>query len=356
MTKQLFHTIKGASKAFFTAGCVLGATNIYASDTFTLTAAKLNIALKNTSVSGLSSGGYMATQFQLAHSQSIIGAGIVGAGPYYCANNDIGTALAHCVTKTSENLTIAPLLATYKELQAAGKLSPSNALKDDRVVIIHGTKDTTVNRRAADMLVEQYRAWLPDDQIEYIDQMPFAHTFPTLVKGTDCAISQPPYIGSCNYDAAGSILNGIYKDLNAPAQQAVDDVQNAIAAQYLSQTLDISELVDLSGSSIADSAYIYIPATCKEGQQCNLHISFHGCNQSAEDVKSSYADMSGFNRWAQTNDMIILYPQVKKSLFMPLNPQGCWDWWGYTDNNYANKDGKQINVIYQLMQRLGNVS
>ncbi|MGK0371687.1 MAG: hypothetical protein ACJAW1_001930 [Glaciecola sp.] len=50
--------------------------------------------------------------------------------------------------------------------------------------------------------------------------------------------------------------------------------------------------------------------------------------------------------------MVVLYPQVKKSMFMPLNPQGCWDWWGYTDENYANKKGPQIKAIYKVMQAL----
>jgi hypothetical protein len=41
-----------------------------------------------TSVSGLSSGGYMAVQFDVAHSATLRGAGIVAGGPYYCAQGD----------------------------------------------------------------------------------------------------------------------------------------------------------------------------------------------------------------------------------------------------------------------------
>src|SRR5882724_8023369 len=40
---------------------------------------------KQTSVSGLSSGAYMAVQLQVAYSASIIGAGVIAGGPYYCA-------------------------------------------------------------------------------------------------------------------------------------------------------------------------------------------------------------------------------------------------------------------------------
>ena len=40
---------------------------------------------QGTSVSGLSSGAFMAVQYQVAFSASVKGAGIVAGGPYYCA-------------------------------------------------------------------------------------------------------------------------------------------------------------------------------------------------------------------------------------------------------------------------------
>jgi hypothetical protein len=43
------------------------------------------VALPETSVSGLSSGAYMAGQIELAHAKDIVGAGIVAGGPFGCA-------------------------------------------------------------------------------------------------------------------------------------------------------------------------------------------------------------------------------------------------------------------------------
>ena len=43
--------------------------------------------LTQTSVSGLSSGGFMAAQFEVAFSKSLVGAGIVAGGPFYCAGS-----------------------------------------------------------------------------------------------------------------------------------------------------------------------------------------------------------------------------------------------------------------------------
>ena len=44
---------------------------------------------------------------------------------------------------------------------------------------------------------------------------------------------------------------------------------------------------------------------------------------------------AGYNEVADLNDIIILYPQAKSSLLS--NPNGCWDWWGYTNSNYGKK-------------------
>jgi hypothetical protein len=44
---------------------------------------KLNIDPRQISVSGLSSGGYMAVQFEVAYSTLVMGAGVIAAGLYY---------------------------------------------------------------------------------------------------------------------------------------------------------------------------------------------------------------------------------------------------------------------------------
>jgi hypothetical protein len=47
----------------------------------------LGTRINATSVSGLSSGAYMAGQFQIAHSSVVMGAGIIAGGPYGCAQS-----------------------------------------------------------------------------------------------------------------------------------------------------------------------------------------------------------------------------------------------------------------------------
>ena len=50
---------------------------------------RLAATTNDVTVSGISSGGYMAVQFQVAYSSVVRGAGIVAGGPYYCAEGSV---------------------------------------------------------------------------------------------------------------------------------------------------------------------------------------------------------------------------------------------------------------------------
>ena len=74
--------------ALATAGC--GGDTTSTPDTAAADAAPLTTRV---SVSGLSSGGYMATQFAVAYSASIDGLGVAAAGPWGCAQGKLQRAL-----------------------------------------------------------------------------------------------------------------------------------------------------------------------------------------------------------------------------------------------------------------------
>ena len=52
----------------------------------------------------------------------------------------------------------------------------------------------------------------------------------------------------------------------------------------------------------------------------------------------TFMEGSGFARWADTNRLVILFPQVEASI---PNPKACWDWWGYTGKDFLTKDAPQ---------------
>ena len=63
-------------------------------------AAKLpsyNVDLDQTSVSGISSGGFMSVQLHLAYSSIISGVGVFAGGPYDCARDSVNRALETCM-------------------------------------------------------------------------------------------------------------------------------------------------------------------------------------------------------------------------------------------------------------------
>ena len=85
---------------------------------------------------------------------------------------------------------------------------------------------------------------------------------------------------------------------------------------------------------LADTGFLYVPIGClPQGQSqepCRVHVVFHGCQQYAGNPKVGKAviERAGYNRWADTNKLIVLYPQTAATDPAPLNPKGCWDWWG----------------------------
>jgi hypothetical protein len=58
-----------------------------------------------------------------------------------------------------------------------------------------------------------------------------------------------------------------------------------------------------------------------------LHVVFHGCEQTIPDIGSEFYNNTGFNTWAEANNIVIVYPQAKRSPLVPYNPDGCWDWY-----------------------------
>jgi poly(3-hydroxybutyrate) depolymerase len=110
---------------------------------------------------------------------------------------------------------------------------------------------------------------------------------------------------------------------------------------------------DPVGLSLADAGYVFVPRECEDGAACRVHIALHGCLQDTGDVDRQFIDDTGYNAWADTNRLIVLYPQAAKS-WLPYNPLGCWDWWSYIDHedSYVTKSGLQIKTIKAMLDAL----
>lgn len=89
--------------------------------------------------------------------------------------------------------------------------------------------------------------------------------------------------------------------------------------------------------------YYYIPKACRiYGHKCLLHFYFHGCMTSRDVVGPNHVLNSGFLEVAETNGIIMIFPQTRQSVLSTLR---CWDVYGYTGdffgtnyliNNFSN--------------------
>ena len=348
---------------------------------------EMNALPDQTSISGLSSGAFMASQFHVAYSEDMVGAAIIAGGPWNCAStfswlSPLNNALNSCMDPCKYTWFICPawffpngsdLAVQAKGAVAAGEIDDVSNLLDDKVYIFSGRNDDTVVTGVVDATQAFYRALgLPDEHIFYNKSIDAGHAFITNdASDAPCDVTQPPYINNCNIAQARRLLTHIYGELNeAPAlsptaekiaEHAVEP--EAEAAQVAEPVLqgelirfNQKEFLETDNTSMDDDAYVYIPQSC-ETQQCRVHVSLHGCRQGISVIGTTYIDETGYNEVADNNNLIILYPQVKKSSVNPVNPRGCWDFWGYTSANlppfkYAQKDAPQMKAIKKMIDRL----
>ncbi|AUB84143.1 hypothetical protein THSYN_26535 [Candidatus Thiodictyon syntrophicum] len=398
------------------------------------------------SVSGISSGGFMAHQFHVAHSAHVMGAGIVAGGPYYCAEGSIAAAVTKCsqfVMLECKKLGIndawcgtadlAPKTAGEIEQAAAGSfdearrqeargnISKLENLKNDQVYLFSGAYDSLVPQGVMDALFHFYtdadKAGLAPDNIHYSWTFPAPHTMVrdsfnkpagsavgTCAPAGSKSLSKSTFIDDCesiarqqqaqsscicavpsesgtataepcppsdkqalcrdlrDVDLAGAILTRIYgaQVLTAGRVPVPGSQVQAFDQKKVFDKIAYHPFNARLNAAMAKEGYIFIPKHCRDGRSCRLHVAFHGCQQGGLTGRkvgragNLFSQLAGYNEWAQANDIIVLYPQVEPSSPTPMNPRGCWDWWGqeYTHEGYHTQRGKQIRAVAQMINIL----
>ena len=300
----------------------------------------LNLDREKITVSGISSGGYMAHQYHIAFAEQVDGAALIASGPFGCAQGDLQFALDHCVSSKSKPET-EQLVEKIGIAAKRGEIGKLDSLKEDKVWIFHGTEDERVSREVTQSQIDLYRSL--GAMVKTKLDVPAGHGFPTQSFGVDCDASSSPHINNCEYDAVKEFFSFFFGELNPKVTtrgQLLSFEQNQFAH---------------GENYLADKGYVFIPLSCLEGETCKLHISFHGCSQNYESIEDLFIKNAGYNQWAESNNLVVVYPQTKSS-FMPLNPKACWDWWGYTGKDYQTRKGAQLGQIYEMTKLLGKRS
>lgn len=310
----------------------------------------------NVSVSGFSSGGFMAVQMHMAYSSIIKGVGVIEGGPYYCSEGNAATMFDRCLQPKNGDAVphLSSLITFTQALAKGGKIDPIEHVKDAKIFIFSGSEDKLVFPSILKKVEEYYQNFTEKKNIKGVYDIPAGHAISTQNYGKPCAVTSPPFLNNCAYDVAGAILNHMYGELDSPSVAPPTGKLMAFDQSVFIENRGLPQ------NSLADTGYVYIPKAC-ETEKCAIHIFFHGCTQYAGAVGKEVVENAGFNGWADTNKLIILYPQTTswsspdkdaESQRRTKNPFGCWDWWGYSQKDFYSKDAPQIKTVMKMVQQL----
>ena len=207
--------------------------------------------------------------------------------------------------------------------------------------------------RVVDRLAAFYAEWLPPAAIRYIKPPDAAHAMISVAdpQADACDSMQSPYINRCgDLDPAGEMLTHMLGPLQPPDATAQGEMLQFEQGDFVD-----GKAID---AGLADEAYVYVPRDCRN-TSCRIHVAFHGCRQSSAQIGRRFVDGAGYNRWADSNRIIVLYPQTVPRYGLAIgswkwmsNPLACWDWWGYSGRTYPTRDGVQIRAVRAMLERL----
>lgn len=299
----------------------------------------LKIDKSQTTVSGLSSGGYMAVQLHVAYSADFRkGAGVIAGGPFYCAQGSVSNATGRCMASPS-GIPVSTLVNLTNDWASQGLIDPLSNLQNSRIYLFSGTLDSAVKPGVMDKLQSYYSSVAPTAQVVYKKDLAAEHAMVTDDHGNACSVKAAPYINNCNFDLAGAVLQQLYGSLNARNPAALAE----------GNFVEFNQAAFVTGHGMASTGWAYVPQACQAGGSatCRLHVVLHGCKQNLSDVQQQYVRNTGYNRWGDSNNIVMLYPQTSLTA-----TNSCWDWWGYDSANYAKKSGPQMVAIKAMVDQI----
>ncbi|KAF3397450.1 hypothetical protein DPV78_008306 [Talaromyces pinophilus] len=296
-----------------------------------------NVDPSSVSISGFSSGGFMTVQLGVAYSDVFnVGFGVFAGGPYDCARNQ--NAFDKC---TFNNLPDIDTPTANMKDWSGNEIADTTNLRDRRIYLQTGSADVTIGPNVMGQLKKQLEIFVDPEKIIYVTTTGAAHTFPTDFNGSGdnpCGTSESPYLSNCEYDGAGAVLKWLYGDLN-----------HRNTGLLSGELLPFDQTGSYGSPGMDQIAYLYVPAPCQGSSTvCRLHVVLHGCTQGYGLIGDKYINSTGYLPWADTNDIILLFPQAAVDSTIHKvwdgtprnNSLGCWDWIGQYGNNTDQIGGK----------------
>jgi poly(3-hydroxybutyrate) depolymerase len=296
-------------------------------------------------VSGISSGGAMAVQAHVAFSATFRGAAIFAGAAYDCAQGNVALAIGRCQEAlTASEIPVAELVATTRAYAAQGLVDDTANLAASRVYLFSGTLDQTVRQPGMDAARDYYLNFVAPANVTYVNTVAAGHGWVSPLGQVLCPLQASPYVNDCQIDPQQVFLSMFYGALQPRQVGALTGtLQPVEQAEFLDDRDPAAHSMDANG-------WLYVPADCRRGAPCRVHVAFHGCNQSYSKIGDQFMRQANLNEWADTNRIVVLYPQAVAT--PPTNGLGCWDWWGYDSPAYATRDGPQLRAVKRMVDRL----
>jgi hypothetical protein len=294
------------------------------------------LSITSVYVAGVSSGGFMATQLQVAYSGSIEGAGIIAAGPYDCGQGNV-IDFATCDIGAS-----LPVLEQQAVTWAAqGKIDPVSDLAAKPVYVYHGTLDPVVSDLVSGAGVGFYQHF--GANVEYHNWDPAGHGWPTPDGVVACPLTSPPFLINCGDDPEGEMLAHWLGHVTRPDAGPPDGTLTSFSQSRYAPGGSAPAL------SMDNTGLLYTPPSCASGTPCTLVIALHGCLGGQYLLGREFPELANLDSYADTNNLVVMYPQA---IAVPVNPEGCWDWWGYDGPDFAVKSAPQLATIMNMVSAL----
>ncbi len=375
-----------------------------------ITALLLNLqvtAAPSITVSGISSGAFMAAQLGVIYSEKISGVGMIAGGFFGCAENHFqemhklslnngtgdlalfqpGTfnpfykSVNGCMKNPSS---VTPDINLIKKLSKQRLIDDPTYMRDQKIYIYHGIKDTIVGPEMKKKVKEFYLQMdVPEASLQ-ISTGAGAHNFPTDRENLNtCNEQKVPFISSCGKNVAGEILNFLVQPGLIRSASKNENI-------YKIRQPD-------NPTSIASYGYLVSNQKClKNPDKCKLHVALHGCEMSdfydadfdatyrqyiafgylkmrtkAESLPHGplpyieqkqnnmgllkFVETSGYADYVEKNNLMVLFPQTQiTEKNYPYNPKGCWDWVGTTGSDYLTHRGVEPAWLMQFISSIQN--
>lgn len=310
---------------------------------------RLGADIRQTSVSGFSSGAFMAGQFAVAYSSIVKGVGMIAGGPYYCTGEPatdppLRNALTRCMNpefSRTDPPDAVSLWRSTRRFAQQGLIDNTAHLAGQRVYLFNGAQDKILTSAVTDQ-ARNFYDMAGARSITYVNHGRAGHGMVTDRPGdNDCGASYQPFFNNCGIPLARHILAAVAGPMMPASARPEGQLRQFSQRRFAG-----------AASGLAQVGYVYVPKDCTRGG-CRVHVAFHGCWQNAQAVGDHFYRHAGYNETADANRIIVLYPQAAASTAPLFNPAGCWDYWGYTNPDYYTRRGIQLAAVRAMLKRLG---